>query len=325
VSVAPEVDVNKTAIEYADVFAGALFEKIDNITVTVNITYYNTSGSAKTDNENATLWLEAYNGTTYINISNFTRATGNQSIIITNSDVLNGWSTVSNRDIKISARFMDYNNTGEFDTINWTDVWVEFYSEQKLLNDTWIPFTDCYVENTTCPMNVSKLVTSSVGATIEWCAAANDTSNYWNYSSCANPFSYVTTSSGVASLNYSIWTGSVWALYNNSQIMNFYCDEAATDCEPINQNAAGSQCITQACNNGTLAGSTVGIYINATCSGMDLKADDDYTSSGAIVLSTSEQTIHTTLGVGECIDICMWLDLDNPETPCILKPYVSII
>jgi len=33
----------------------------------------------------------------------------------------------------------------------------------------------------------------TVGATIQWCVHANDTSNNWNSTSCVSPFSYVTT------------------------------------------------------------------------------------------------------------------------------------
>jgi len=56
------------------------------------------------------------------------------------------------------------------------------------VNDTWQSFS-------TNPdwSNVTKTITPSIGATIQWCVYANDTSNNWNSTSCENPFSYVTT------------------------------------------------------------------------------------------------------------------------------------
>ena len=41
--------------------------------------------------------------------------------------------------------------------------------------------------------NVTKVVNSTVGATIRWCVYVNDSAGNMNSTSCANPFSYVTT------------------------------------------------------------------------------------------------------------------------------------
>ena len=63
-----------------------------------------------------------------------------------------------------------------------------------LVNDSWVAFT-------TNPdwSNVTKTVNSTVGATIRWCVYANDTSNNWNNTGCATPFSYLTTSADTCS------------------------------------------------------------------------------------------------------------------------------
>lgn len=58
-----------------------------------------------------------------------------------------------------------------------------------LNNDSWVAMS-----GTGNWSNVSKLVNSSVGAVIQWCVYANDTTNNWNGSSCTMPFNYTTTS-----------------------------------------------------------------------------------------------------------------------------------
>ncbi|RLJ10212.1 MAG: hypothetical protein DRP15_00780 [Candidatus Aenigmatarchaeota archaeon] len=125
-------------------------------------------------------------------------------------------------------------------------------------------------------------------------------------------------------INFSIWTGTNWVEYTDDQIMEFVCEADATNCEPVNQDAANSQCITMVCNNGTAVGSSVDIRINQTCTGITFKADDDFTPVDALILNETYQQIHGSLAVDECIQICWWIDLSNPQTPCYLKPYVQI-
>lgn len=168
-------DANHTAIEYADAISGDLYEVLDNVTVTVNVSYYNTSGSVANGNTNATLWLEIYNGSDWIDEGSFSvTGTGNFTITSTTASVLSGWETEANRDIRISARFMDYNDTGTFDTINWTDVWVSVHNQQEYSADSAVSFTDdmCDIPKELCWSNVTKLVTSG---TIKWYVWANTT------------------------------------------------------------------------------------------------------------------------------------------------------
>jgi parallel beta-helix repeat protein len=42
--------------------------------------------------------------------------------------------------------------------------------------------------------NITKILNDTVGARVEWCVYANDTSNNWNITSCETPFSLTTTS-----------------------------------------------------------------------------------------------------------------------------------
>jgi len=62
----------------------------------------------------------------------------------------------------------------------YTNMWI---------NDTWQVMSG--MGNWS---NVTKVVNSTIGAKMAWCVYANDTSNYWNGSSCSSPFSYLTLS-----------------------------------------------------------------------------------------------------------------------------------
>jgi len=80
-------------------------------------------------------------------------------------------------------------------SLKWTDVvglsgYIFSFDNGTgtLVNNTWTAMT-----GTTNWSNVTKIVNSTVGATIRWCVYANDTSGNWNNTGCDTPFSYVTT------------------------------------------------------------------------------------------------------------------------------------
>ena len=192
-----DVDANKTAVEYLNVFTGDVYEQIDNLTITSYVSYYNSSGSIASGNANVTLWLEVYNGTDWLDEGDFSvTGTGNFTKTITTSSILAGWQTDANRDIKISARLLDYNDSSHFDTINWTGVWIDIFSEEDfLMNDSVVAFTDamCSDPKEQCWSNVTKQVTSTVGATVKWQIWANNSDSDSNTTSI---FQFVTTTSG---------------------------------------------------------------------------------------------------------------------------------
>jgi hypothetical protein len=64
--------------------------------------------------------------------------------------------------------------------------------------------------------------------------------------------------------------------------------------------------------------------INQTFSGIDLKCDDDYTSAGATILTTSYQQIHGTLANGSSIYVSCWTDYSNPTSGGIFEVYTNI-
>lgn len=96
--------------------------------------------------------------------------------------------------------FGDVNGDGRMDMcLEGATGFVECFTGNTWTNDTAVA-----ISGTNYLMNVSKLVNSTVGATIAWCVYVNDTSNNWNGTSCANPFSYLTTSSGGEDATFSI-------------------------------------------------------------------------------------------------------------------------
>jgi len=185
-------EANGTYTTYDNVLSGSLYEVINNITVTINVSVYNNSGSLNNSNSNPDLWLEIYNGSDWIEIGNMSiTGTGNFSNSTQDSTVLSGWQTDANRDTRIKGRYLDYNQTEEwYDEINYTDVWVSIDSEQEMLNDTWVAWGGSPTEAWS---NVTKTVNDTTGVTIKWKFYAN-TSYLWN---ATDTFEYTTVSANL--------------------------------------------------------------------------------------------------------------------------------
>jgi hypothetical protein len=112
---------------YNNVLSGSLLDTITNISVTINITVYNNTGSSNAGNNDPRIQLEIYNGGDWVVIGNFTTGTGNKTLSTRNSGIMTGWETEANRDIRVRARYMDYN--GVADEINFTGAWVTVESQ----------------------------------------------------------------------------------------------------------------------------------------------------------------------------------------------------
>jgi parallel beta-helix repeat protein len=140
------------------------------------------------------------------------------------------------------------------------------------VNDTWVPMTG--IGNWS---NVTKVVNSTIGATIAWCIYANDTSNNWNGTSCTNPFSYQVTSSSCQ-----VYIDSL--PYNITQNNTYYCLSTSST------NLAGT-----AIQFGTYYSSSSRIIQNSTldCQGNNLDGDDSGTDYG--INMTSSNTKNNTV------------------------------
>ena len=118
--------------------------------------------------------------------------------------------------------------------------------------------------------------------------------------------------------------GGTWADETFSTI-KFRCRPTQTNCEPVNQNVGSSQSIYKICNSGKGYGNSVVMNMNTTVSGIDLKCDDDYTSADATILTTSNQTISSSLYPDSCVYISCWADYDNPTSGGLFKVNAYVI
>ena len=294
-SASGEQEANKTPVTYSDISLDT-YETMHNITISVYVSYYNNSGSQANGNTNPTLWLEVYNGTDWEDEGDFqVSGTGNYSKVITTASILNGWKTESNRDIRISARYMDYNDSTHYDRINWTGVWVEVFSEQEFLNDSFVEFnsSNC-VNDTVCWSNVTKTVNSQEGATIKWKVYAKDRANNWNETPV---YSYTTTSTvGQSDINYGL---------NSGITFRFPCDlnTGTTYGQPEGQNSTLASIWCE--NNGTDTGDFQVKLNQSLPTGWWLFIANS--SSGTkIELNTSWQTFYWNVANGTNITNCAW-------------------
>ena len=98
------------------------------------------------------------------------------------------------------------------------------YTVCNMVNDTWVPFTGVANQS-----DVIKTITETVGEIVRWCITANDTYDFWNYSNCNNPFTYVTTS-GEPAGGYDInctcpsWNNNWQVNLTSNCLINVTCD-----------------------------------------------------------------------------------------------------
>jgi hypothetical protein len=280
-------ETNKTAVTYSDVFSNGLYEMVSSINVTVNVTAYNNSGSVARNNLNNTILLEIYNGTGWHNAGLFNViASGNYSIYLANLTVLAAWTTTANRDIRLQAVYMDWNDTGHFDTINWTDVSVVINSEQEYLNDTQVSFSGTYNWS-----NVTKTITSTVGVPVKWYVYAMTTSAVSNIT---DTFSFTTTSGGgggAPDINVTLGPGISAVQFKPTIDL----DNPPTEGNPLYVNATNQTAanfLFNVTNNGTASG-TVRIRVTVDIMNRTIQCFRDSWGTGQVNLSASFQNIKT--------------------------------
>lgn len=109
---------------------------------------------------------------------------------------MNWFRTYVDREISVytgGKYFISADSGSSWGIIYDGDMYFHIYGNGSVtgwVNDSWVPMMGS--ENWS---NVTKLINSTVGANIAWCVYTNDSSENWNSTSCANPFTYVTTGS----------------------------------------------------------------------------------------------------------------------------------
>jgi len=179
----PVIDQNTTDTTYNNVYSGSVLDTIINISVTVNVSKYNNTGS-NGKNSNPDLWLEIYNGATWTEIGNMSvSGIGNFTKSTIDSTILSAWQTPANRNIRIKGRYLDANATS-WDEINYTDVWVKIDSKKTTYraevehNATGVSLSE-NLDSINVSLNFSTNVTSDFNLTIY-----NFNSGNWNYTTC---------------------------------------------------------------------------------------------------------------------------------------------
>jgi excinuclease UvrABC ATPase subunit len=126
------------------------------------------------------------------------------------------------------------------------------------------------------------------------------------------------------STSFYIWDGSDWVDYSTNTI-KFRCRPTQTNCEPVNQSVGSSQSIYKVCNSGEGYGNSIVMNMNATIPNIDLKCDDDYTSADATILTTSNQTISSSIYPDSCVYISCWADYSNPTSGGLFQVNAYVI
>lgn len=188
----PVTDLNTTYITYNNVRSGS-FLIINNISVTVNVSSYNNTGSAR-KSSNPDLWLEVWNGTIWSVVGNMSvKGTGNFTAYVPNQDnIYLNWSDSSTqRNIRIMGRYFDANDT-TYDEINWTAVWVTINYSNNFRAEIEHNATGISWYGNLNSINVSVNFTTNVTSVFNL-SIYNFNTGVWNYSVCQNGTATVNT------------------------------------------------------------------------------------------------------------------------------------
>jgi surface protein len=123
-----DINANKSFTTYTDIISDAASPYVNNITVTIQVSSYDNSGSTGRSNTNSDILLEMYNGSQYVQIGGFgITGTGNYTKTITsqgvNQSILSAWSALNNRDMRVFGSYLDANTT-QLDQISYTGLWA---------------------------------------------------------------------------------------------------------------------------------------------------------------------------------------------------------
>lgn len=180
----PTIDKNMTTVNYTNIaFVQGNYTPIYEVNVSINISYYNNSGSTAQNSLNNTLRIGAWNGTNQDNVILNITGVGRYNVSFRNSDLLTTWANNQN-DRNLTIEFIYFDSGG--DNITYDYLNVSIVAMDKWTNSSLISF-----RGTNNVSNYS-LSINSASVTVNWCFFANETGGF-GYNSC-NPYSsYITT------------------------------------------------------------------------------------------------------------------------------------
>jgi hypothetical protein len=205
---APNVDANTSYTTYSNVYPSAILNILTNISVTVNVSSYNKTGSSG-KNSLPDLWLEFSNGaSTWFEAGNFSvNAAGNFTVIVTDANTLAYWAiNPTLRNIRIRGRYLDTNDTA-WDEINYTDVWVGIVSKDTAYR--------AEIEHNATNVNwMGALINISVLLNFSKTSADTSTFNFMIYNFNSGSWENCDTFSPPDSKWYSRWCNEITAPEN---------------------------------------------------------------------------------------------------------------
>jgi hypothetical protein len=257
---------NGSWVTYTDV-SSSLWTTISSLNITVNVTYYNSTGSSSAGNADPDLQLELYNGTDWMPIGNFSvGATGLFSLETTDPVILTAWEQVTNRDLRIRGSSLDYWNSTQRDNITFNGVWVTAAYEQAIYvlswNDTaavglynvtsvWAQDNDGN-SNQTNYTNITFLVLNYAVPSITILNVENDTTETYSFT---NQTPIVNTTIDTNATCYLSTQDETYAqmVANGRVSCGAYVLNVPTSCSYSQTLSVGSGTLHMACNN-TLSG-----------------------------------------------------------------------
>ncbi|MBN2053006.1 hypothetical protein JW756_05875 [Candidatus Woesearchaeota archaeon] len=206
-----ETEVNKTATNYSNITLDSVTSPLVNITVTVYISAYNTSASTTNGNNNASLGVSLYNGSSWIFIGKMNiTGTGNFSISTTDSTILTAWETQSNRNMSINGIYIDYKNSTKYDQINYTGVYVSAkYSVAPTVNIN-TSLDETYASST--QLSIGFNFTSDDSSTASCTLYIDDVAYGTNSSTINNTWTEIITNNSLSEANHSVYVNCTGTL-----------------------------------------------------------------------------------------------------------------
>lgn len=241
------------------------------------------------------------------------------------------------------AMFTNYSDGGHYDEYpyRWTAV-----AEPGLEDTVYVPFTVSSNFSTYSPVG-GIVVTSTSTGSVDIVAVKSGIAKYItvmnkapysrNVTIYESTLNNITNAINGTTLTFSggsvdigeLDSNEIVYFYNDPQLTNttfkswngiayvddegfaFRCYRNQKNCEMYNQDVGSSIAGFEICNQGNANGTALTAHMDVTLTNITTSCDDDFTPAGATLLTTSNQTIHGAVNVGECAYISCWQNFTN--------------
>lgn len=120
-----DTQATKFSMTYEDV-DNVSMQQLSTITININITEYNNSGSVANQNADPTIQAQVMTSSGWTDLqTKIITGPGIISWTTISSSVLSSWTDVSNRDVRFKLINMDYNSSNAYDNVSWNNASVQ--------------------------------------------------------------------------------------------------------------------------------------------------------------------------------------------------------